>query len=206
MQLNEQKWPFGLTYLTTLIKYGAHWYLDNQHFKKNYDHQRLIQNIRDKQQFARDDYKRECLRIDDLQTADDTYKKHLKLKRESLLKHAISAILSRKNRASCAPSIVNRLKIEEKMIENEGTIREINRYLKFPLDFSNRENRSEQLHGIILHNAFQLKNTSIADKSKHIESLLNTSKTMAETVRISEADEELKKIVNEVITILVSYE
>ena len=33
-------------------KYGAHWYLDNQHFKKNYDHQRLIQNIRDKLSLA----------------------------------------------------------------------------------------------------------------------------------------------------------
>lgn len=70
-------------------KYGAHWYLDNQHFKKNYDHQRLIQNIRDKQQFARDDYNRECLRIDGLQTADDAYKKRLKLKRqqESYARH-----------------------------------------------------------------------------------------------------------------------
>lgn len=70
-------------------KYGSHWYLDNQHFNKSYDHQRLIQNIRDKQQFAREDYNRECLRIDGLQTADDTYKKNLKRKRqqESYARH-----------------------------------------------------------------------------------------------------------------------
>lgn len=70
-------------------KYGSHWYIDSHHFKKIYDHQRLIQGIRDKQQVALDDFNRECLRIDNVQMTDDAYKRKLKLKRqqESYARH-----------------------------------------------------------------------------------------------------------------------
>lgn len=49
----------------------------------------MIQGILDKQQSALDDYKRECLRIDNLQTTDERYKKNLKIKRqqESYARH-----------------------------------------------------------------------------------------------------------------------
>ncbi len=74
---------------TLCKKYGPHWYLDNCHFKSTYDHQRLIQSIKDKQQSALDDYNRECARINKLQTIDDGHKQKLKLKRkqESYARH-----------------------------------------------------------------------------------------------------------------------
>ena len=62
-------------------KYGAHWYLDKDHFKKSYQHQRLIQTVHDKQQAALDDYNRECQRIEQLKTTDKIYKTYLKNKR-----------------------------------------------------------------------------------------------------------------------------
>lgn len=70
-------------------KYDPHWYLDKQYFKNNYNHQRLLQSIRDKQNTALEDYKRECIRIDKLQSSDSNYKAFLKQKRqqESYARH-----------------------------------------------------------------------------------------------------------------------
>lgn len=73
-------------------KYGAHWYLEKAHFKKIYQHDRLLQTIREKQQSALDDYSRECRRIDALKTSDEQYKAWLKGKRqqESYACHYVS--------------------------------------------------------------------------------------------------------------------
>lgn len=70
-------------------KYGAHWYLDKAHFKKTYQHQRLLQAVQEKQQAALDDYARECQRIEQLKTTDEKYKTYLKNKRrqESYARH-----------------------------------------------------------------------------------------------------------------------
>lgn len=70
-------------------KYGSHWYLNNEHFKKTYHHERLIKTIQEKQQSALEDYNRECQRIEDLKTSDTTYKTYLKEKRrqESYARH-----------------------------------------------------------------------------------------------------------------------
>ncbi len=70
-------------------KYGSHWYVNKEYFKKTYDHQRLIQSIQNKQKTALEDYNRECLRIDKLQLANLSHKKKLKLKRqqESYARH-----------------------------------------------------------------------------------------------------------------------
>lgn len=70
-------------------KYDSHWYLNNEHFKKTYHHERLIKTIQEKQQDALEDYNRECQRIEDLKTSDTTYKTYLKEKRrqESYARH-----------------------------------------------------------------------------------------------------------------------
>lgn len=46
------------------VKYGAHWYLDQQYFKHDYRHQDLLDSIRSKQRKAADEYNVECARID----------------------------------------------------------------------------------------------------------------------------------------------
>jgi abortive infection bacteriophage resistance protein len=70
-------------------KYGSHWYLDKEHFKKTYQHQRLIQAVKEKQLAALEDYTRECQRIEELKTTDEKYKTYLKNKRrqESYARH-----------------------------------------------------------------------------------------------------------------------
>jgi abortive infection bacteriophage resistance protein len=70
-------------------KYGSHWYLNREHFKKTYHHERLIKTIQEKQHDALEDYNRECLRIEDLKTSDKEYKTYLKQKprQESYARH-----------------------------------------------------------------------------------------------------------------------
>lgn len=43
---------------------GAHWYLQASYFQRQYDHQRLLTTVREKQQRALRDYARDCQRID----------------------------------------------------------------------------------------------------------------------------------------------
>jgi len=70
-------------------KYGTHWYLEKEQFKKHYQHRRLIQTIQEKQQVALEDYTRECLRIEQLKTTNQQTKTYLKNKRkqESYARH-----------------------------------------------------------------------------------------------------------------------
>lgn len=70
-------------------KYGPHWYLDKKYFKTKYDHQRLLKSIASKQNIALEDYRRECIRIDKLQSSDSNHKECLKHKRqqESYARH-----------------------------------------------------------------------------------------------------------------------
>jgi len=72
-----------------LSGYGAHWYLNAGHFKNNYQHSRLIQTIRDKQKSAFEDYHDDCRQIEQIHTADPSYKDYLKdkLKKESYARH-----------------------------------------------------------------------------------------------------------------------
>jgi abortive infection bacteriophage resistance protein len=72
-----------------LSGYGAHWYLNAGHFKNNYQHSRLIQTIRDKQKSAFEDYHDDCRQIEQIYTADPSYKNYLKDKRkkESYARH-----------------------------------------------------------------------------------------------------------------------
>lgn len=44
-------------------QYGTHWYLDKKYFKNSYQHERLIQTIREKQKNALEDYHHDCHRI-----------------------------------------------------------------------------------------------------------------------------------------------
>lgn len=69
-------------------RYGTHWYLETRFFKRDYRHQTLIDGIRSKQQKARQDHTRECLRIDNSQSPD-AHKIHLKSlrSRESYARH-----------------------------------------------------------------------------------------------------------------------
>lgn len=71
------------------VKYGAHWYLDRNHFKRGYDHDRLINAIQKKQNDERYSFLRDCKQIDDIKTIDNTKKDELKLKRqkESYARH-----------------------------------------------------------------------------------------------------------------------
>ncbi len=66
---------------------GVHWYLDAQVFKHQYNHERLLDTIRDKQVRALRDYARECRNIDRL--PDDERKAYLKRQRahESYARH-----------------------------------------------------------------------------------------------------------------------
>lgn len=68
--------------------YESHWYLDAEHFKNNDQHNRLLDEIRRKQDNELRDYHRECQRIDKLKT-DSTRKAKLKQKRqqESYARH-----------------------------------------------------------------------------------------------------------------------
>lgn len=66
---------------------GVHWYLDAKVFKHQYNHERLLDTIRDKQVRALRDYARECKNIDRL--PDDERKAYLKRQRahESYARH-----------------------------------------------------------------------------------------------------------------------
>ncbi|GAB3465148.1 Abi family protein [Azotobacter salinestris] len=66
---------------------GAHWYLQAACFQRQYDHQRLLGSVRDKQQRALHDYERDCRRIDRL--PDEQRKAQLKQQRarESYARH-----------------------------------------------------------------------------------------------------------------------
>ncbi len=66
---------------------GVHWYLDARVFKHQYNHERLLNTVRDKQERALRDYARECQNIDRL--PDDERKAHLKRQRayESYARH-----------------------------------------------------------------------------------------------------------------------
>lgn len=70
-------------------QYGTHWYLDKNYFKNNYQHERLIQTIQEKQNLAIDDYRKDCSRIDKLSSADLTHKNYLKnqRKKENYARH-----------------------------------------------------------------------------------------------------------------------
>lgn len=48
--------------------HGGHWYVDAGLFQHTYDHDRLLETIRTKQNTAKRDYEKECQRIDRLQT------------------------------------------------------------------------------------------------------------------------------------------
>ena len=62
--------------------YGSHWYLERVYFKTDYQHDRLLQTIHDKQKTALKEYVRECARIDHLTTSDVNHKSVLKNKRK----------------------------------------------------------------------------------------------------------------------------
>jgi abortive infection bacteriophage resistance protein len=66
---------------------GVHWYLNARVFKHKYDHQRLLNTVREKQERALRDYERECENIDRL--SNDERKSHLKRQRahESYARH-----------------------------------------------------------------------------------------------------------------------
>ncbi|MGF6459056.1 Abi family protein [Pseudomonas frederiksbergensis] len=68
--------------------HGRHWYMEARLFQHSYDHARLLETIRTKQNAARRDYEKECQRIDRLQT-DEGRKDHLKHQRakESYARH-----------------------------------------------------------------------------------------------------------------------
>ena len=69
-------------------RYGSHWYLDAMHFKKRDQHNRLLGEVRRKQENELQGYHRECGRIDKLNTSSER-KDKLKLKRqqESYARH-----------------------------------------------------------------------------------------------------------------------
>lgn len=52
-------------------KHGAHWYLERELFQDSYRHQALLDSIRSKQDKARQDHQRECLRIDASKALDE---------------------------------------------------------------------------------------------------------------------------------------
>ncbi|TYL46583.1 Abi family protein [Marinomonas sp. IMCC 4694] len=68
--------------------YGSHWYLEATYFKNRSQHDRLLNDIRSKQENELRDYHKECDRIDKLKT-DDARKANLKSKRqqESYARH-----------------------------------------------------------------------------------------------------------------------
>ena len=68
--------------------HGGHWYMEVRLFQHTYDHARLMETIRTKQNTAKRDYEKECQRIDRLQT-DTRRKDHLKRQRakESYARH-----------------------------------------------------------------------------------------------------------------------
>lgn len=63
-------------------QYGTHWYLDKKYFKNSYQHERLIQTIREKQKNALEDYHHDCHRIDQLSLVDLDQKNYLKSQRK----------------------------------------------------------------------------------------------------------------------------
>jgi abortive infection bacteriophage resistance protein len=69
--------------------YGAHWYLQRELFKREYDHSRLLSTIERAQQKALQDYQREVDRIDQLRHADEARKAALRKRRaqESYARH-----------------------------------------------------------------------------------------------------------------------
>ncbi len=70
-------------------KYGAHWYLKQSQFKTHYDHFRLLDILKEKQQSAQRDYQRECARIDSAKQVDVARKELQKQRRaqESYARH-----------------------------------------------------------------------------------------------------------------------
>jgi len=70
-------------------KYGAHWYLDKDLFKTKYNYERLIDRVNEKQNNARQNYYKECARIDKAKQTEDSHKTELKLRRsqESYARH-----------------------------------------------------------------------------------------------------------------------
>ena len=68
--------------------YGAHWYTNSRFFQHTYDHVRLLETVRTKQNTAKRDYEKECRQIDHLQT-DTQRKRKLKIQRakESYARH-----------------------------------------------------------------------------------------------------------------------
>lgn len=58
--------------------HGSHWYINPRMFNSNFDHQRLLTALANKQATATRDYQRDCERIDRSQASDD---------RKDLLKH-----------------------------------------------------------------------------------------------------------------------
>lgn len=70
-------------------KYGAHWYQDRGYFKNNYQHERLLQTICDKQKIAIEDYQHDCYRIEQLHGTSLDHKAHLKdqRKKENYARH-----------------------------------------------------------------------------------------------------------------------
>lgn len=69
-------------------KHGAHWYLDDRLFQREYRHQTLLDSIQAKQEKARKDHARECQRIEGSQ-ASNPRKMQLKKMRakESYARH-----------------------------------------------------------------------------------------------------------------------
>ena len=70
-------------------KFGAHWYLEKSQFKNRYDHDRLLDTLKEKQQSAQRDYQKECARIDSVKNTDITRKTIQKQRRaqESYARH-----------------------------------------------------------------------------------------------------------------------
>lgn len=68
--------------------YGSHWYLEARFFKNQPQHERLLNEIRHKQESELRDFYRECSRIDKLNT-DESRKANLKRRRqqESYARH-----------------------------------------------------------------------------------------------------------------------
>ena len=71
------------------VIHGAHWYLDEQCFKYQYQHKRLLKTIEDKQIKAQQDYDRDCKRIEKSQKSSEKQRTTLKEKRqkESYARH-----------------------------------------------------------------------------------------------------------------------
>tara|TARA_R110001606_G_scaffold361754_3_gene514950 strand:+ start:3352 stop:4347 length:996 start_codon:yes stop_codon:yes gene_type:complete len=68
---------------------NPHWYLERIHFKKRYEHDRLLQTIERKQKEANQSYQRECVRIEKARDKSEQDKEALKARRakESYARH-----------------------------------------------------------------------------------------------------------------------